>query len=453
MRIKKISVKGLFDLFDHEVPLNLDERITLIHGANGLGKTAVLRLLDGVFNSKHSELVAIPFSTFWIFFSDDGYLKVVKSPVEPGEPGLSSNVFAITFEYTNAEGENFVSRHHDSKYDIVLNSVADSTISNYDDYLELFNRMLDLEKSSERSGAESGPSSSWARTLLHDHNSKKEKDDWLKSLRTGTNIHFIESQRLVSISRRKSPHRQGEEQTVIPAVQVYSEEVTKFVNNTLAEYAELSQSLDRTFPERLVRRNPEPNLSSDELRYRLASLEQKRQGLQAAGLLEEERGVGFEMPQQLDATTQNVLSVYVEDVEKKLGVFNTMAEKIDLLRQIVDSRFLYKRMTVDREKGFVFTSDDGQTLSPTHLSSGEQNELVLLYELLFKVRPGSLILIDEPEISLHVAWQQQFLKDLQQIIHLSQFDVLIATHSPQIVHDRWDLTVELQGPQQQRRSK
>jgi hypothetical protein len=36
-------------------------------------------------------------------------------------------------------------------------------------------------------------------------------------------------------------------------------------------------------------------------------------------------------------------------------------------------------------------------------------------ELLFRVTPGSLILIDEPELSLHVVWQEQFLKDVQQI--------------------------------------
>jgi predicted ATP-binding protein involved in virulence len=86
-------------------------------------------------------------------------------------------------------------------------------------------------------------------------------------------------------------------------------------------------------------------------------------------------------------------------------------------------------------------------LPVTSLSSGEQHELVLLYELLFKVNPDSLILIDEPELSLHIAWQQQFLQDLQKITQLASFDVLIATHSPQIIHDRWDLTVELKGPE------
>ncbi|MCK5719976.1 MAG: AAA family ATPase, partial [Thiomargarita sp.] len=52
-------------------------------------------------------------------------------------------------------------------------------------------------------------------------------------------------------------------------------------------------------------------------------------------------------------------------------------------------------------------------------------------------------LIDEPEISLHVAWQVEFLGDMKDIINLREFDVIISTHSPQIIDDRWDLTVEL----------
>ena len=67
-------------------------------------------------------------------------------------------------------------------------------------------------------------------------------------------------------------------------------------------------------------------------------------------------------------------------------------------------------------------------------------------EGIVRVRENSIILIDEPEISLHVVWQHEFLKDLEQIAALSQFHALVATHSPQIISDRWDLTVELKGP-------
>ena len=38
MRITKVLVKKLFGIFDHEIPLNQDSRITIIHGPNGFGK-------------------------------------------------------------------------------------------------------------------------------------------------------------------------------------------------------------------------------------------------------------------------------------------------------------------------------------------------------------------------------------------------------------------------------
>jgi predicted ATP-binding protein involved in virulence len=146
------------------------------------------------------------------------------------------------------------------------------------------------------------------------------------------------------------------------------------------------------------------------------------------------------------------LSVYVDDVEKKLSVFNEIASKIELLREIINNKFAYsyKQMDFSKERGFIFktlnkSSLNTETLSPTDLSSGEQHELVLLYELLFKVQPSSLVLIDEPELSLHVGWQTQFLKDLQEITKLADLDILMATHSPDIIQDRWDLTVELKG--------
>ena len=47
-----------------------------------------------------------------------------------------------------------------------------------------------------------------------------------------------------------------------------------------------------------------------------------------------------------------------------------------------------------------------------------------------------------------MVWQQLFLNDLEEITKLVGFDVLIATHSPQIINDRWDLTVELKGPEE-----
>ncbi|MBF0473202.1 MAG: AAA family ATPase, partial [Nitrospirae bacterium] len=63
MRIKKISITGLFGMFDHEIPLKMDERVTIIHGPNGIGKTIILNMLYKLFNSKFDDIKAIPFNT------------------------------------------------------------------------------------------------------------------------------------------------------------------------------------------------------------------------------------------------------------------------------------------------------------------------------------------------------------------------------------------------------
>ena len=138
-----------------------------------------------------------------------------------------------------------------------------------------------------------------------------------------------------------------------------------------------------------------------------------------------------------------ILSVFVADTEKKLAVLDELSAKIELFRSIINSRFQHKHMKISKESGFYFVTDTDQPLEATKLSSGEQHEVVMLFELLFHVKRDALILMDEPEISLHVVWQQQFLKDLLKMTALSQFDVLLATHSPLIIDDRWDLTVGL----------
>ena len=133
-------------------------------------------------------------------------------------------------------------------------------------------------------------------------------------------------------------------------------------------------------------------------------------------------------------------------MRQKLEVFSDLRRRIELFQELINRRFLYKRLRIRREKGFVFETSSGVELDPSLLSTGEQHQVAVLYNLIFVAEPDSLILIDEPEISLHVAWQVRFLEDLARIAALSSLDFLIATHSPQIISDRWDLTVELKGP-------
>jgi predicted ATP-binding protein involved in virulence len=137
--------------------------------------------------------------------------------------------------------------------------------------------------------------------------------------------------------------------------------------------------------------------------------------------------------------------VYLSDTEKKLNVFTPLLARLEIFTHILNKQmFTFKSIKIDKDKGFIFLTHTGKDLNLNDLSSGEQHEIVLLYELLFKTEKNTLVLIDEPEISLHITWQKEFINDLLRIIKLQQIQVIMATHSPQIIHDRWDLAYNLE---------
>jgi predicted ATPase len=61
------------------------------------------------------------------------------------------------------------------------------------------------------------------------------------------------------------------------------------------------------------------------------------------------------------------------------------------------------------------------------------------------VPEDALVLIDEPEISLHVGWQVAFIPDIQRIAEIRGLRFIVATHSPQIINGEWNKAVRL-GP-------
>ena len=78
-----------------------------------------------------------------------------------------------------------------------------------------------------------------------------------------------------------------------------------------------------------------------------------------------------------------------------------------------------------------------------NLSSGEKQEIVLFYELIFESGNNELLLIDEPEISLHIVWQKMFMDDLLRIVKYKGINAIVATHSPQIINNHWERQIDL----------
>ena len=107
---------------------------------------------------------------------------------------------------------------------------------------------------------------------------------------------------------------------------------------------------------------------------------------------------------------------------------------MNLFKEMLASKhFANKSIMFSPRHGYIIKSNNGEFLNEYQLSSGEQNEIVLLYRLVYEVPDYGLLLIDEPENSLHVAWQKMIVDDLMRIASVKKLQIIIATHSPSIV--------------------
>jgi predicted ATP-binding protein involved in virulence len=447
MRIKQVSVTKLFGVFDHRVDLNLSERVTIVHGPNGFGKTVLLTMIESLFRGTYSTFLKYPFENFIVVFDDSASIeirKVAQGQLILPDSRAGNATLQLAIIYTN-RGEEQLSYSPPG-----FKMPAHFPVELIEDEIPELRRIEPARwlnmATNEVLGIDEVVSRFWQQLPFRPGQVEPEPE-WLLGLRRSLNVHFIQTQRLLTPSRhrRQKGFERERFSELASAVASYSEELAFTVKSKLAEYAEVSQNRDSTFPRRLVAARPFSNMAKEEILAKLAKLKTKRQNLVDAGLLDETKE-SIEIQSDIEETKLDALTLYVNDVEEKLSVFDTTAAKIELFKRIIGSRFLFKKMTINKEDGLIFTTVSGDRLSLSSLSSGEQHELVLLYSLLFKVSANSLILIDEPEISLHVYWQRQFLRDLLEMARLSNFDAIVATHSPQIINNKWDLTVELRSP-------
>ena len=77
----------------------------------------------------------------------------------------------------------------------------------------------------------------------------------------------------------------------------------------------------------------------------------------------------------------------------------------------------------------------GEVLSPYKLSSGEKQMLAILLTVLVEDRQPYVLFMDEPEVSLHIEWQQKLISLIRQLNPNVQ--IILTTHSPAVIMNGW----------------
>jgi predicted ATPase len=105
-------------------------------------------------------------------------------------------------------------------------------------------------------------------------------------------------------------------------------------------------------------------------------------------------------------------------------------------QNLVDELFAPTAKTIARDSNEIFFNQYGETISPYMLSSGEKQMLVILLTALVQENRPGVLLMDEPEISLHIEWQQRLIGLIRELNPNVQ--IILTTHSPAMIMDGWE---------------
>ncbi|KOR90377.1 AAA family ATPase [Paenibacillus solani] len=442
MKLSKINVSNLFGVFTHEVKINTERGITIVIGENGLGKTVLLEMIESFFNKRFHYFCNVNFEELFFEF-DDGVEWIIKkiSNAEEEERLLLKQVNGelineYSLQISNDDSESLIRFAQQIARSLGMRRIS---ITRWED-------RRDRSIYSTRELIEKYGDSFSSSKFRYENEAMIDAPEWFIARFEKISVTLIETQRVFIVDEP--------DQAPVETVKKYSSELSQLMKRKLTESTELSSKLDRTYPNRLVNelKQKKAKITDEVLNEKLKELEEKRTLLDQVGLIETEKDsilLKIDKPQDV---VKDVLMLYIKDSFEKLSIFDLISIKIELLLKIINDRFKHKKLFVDKENSFLFRSTvikdeyGGFQIIPIEkLSSGEKNELILFYKLIFKTSSNSLILIDEPEISLHISWQNKFISDLHEIHKLNELNILIATHSPDIISNNWDLKVELKG--------
>lgn len=422
MQLAEFEVLGLFGRYDHRIKFPVTKAnesrpsLVILHGPNGVGKTTILRMIDGCMQLDFDVFRENPFKSATLKFNDGKAIQVT-----PALKGKRKTSLDINFE----------------KHAVSLHPSHGGPVS-------------DAEKAKV----------------------EKLREEFLKT-RSFLTFEFVDASRIV---RQRPPQEDDlarmrawqetmflrDSQSVklkalLPTEQILSlaEKVKRFINDAQVNHRRFfASSGTDLFAQILEKLTGKTNskLEVQALLERLKQIEKQDKHFLEFGIEVDNwnlKNIEGQMKMTADSPAKDqavvALGAFVEMLESRTAERSLLANRLEIFTNVIGDFFHDKTLSVSPRSGLVIKTNppEKRTLKEHQLSTGEYHLLYLMVAALVTQRRGTVLAIDEPEMSMHLAWQRKLISGLFKCASKAEPQFIFATHSPDVAADFPDALVEL----------
>ena len=439
MIIKHFEAYNVFGYMQFDIDFNSD--INFLVGGNGSGKTTALKLMNALMNPNFHDLITIQFEYICVVLENRGEIYKISARGTNDEkylefsginetislPCISSSEFDLYGRNPQKLSEvvENISRTFadhpvvrkiseiESPIFLGLDRRRETTIGSKDDFFRARDHW-DIDKNTRLARTKRLIKGSIGTSLMetemlvqHSYRRLRELENKYSSkLRNSILMSAFKYESIEEVNFSSGLNDKGLGKAVLFERQ---KEIKEALKNVVGEDSGLSDEVDKFF---------------NQITKLFKRMSSKDDGITLEWLLNKA---------QIGRMTQIV--EIIDDHKSKIDkLFRPINGFLDTINDFyIDSN---KKLVVNTVGQLVVQRPNGDECTIEGLSSGERQLLVIFARAFFRSKSSSkmVFIIDEPELSLHLGWQEKFSKTIFEITPHTQF--ILATHSPEIVGNK-----------------
>jgi len=437
MRIIHFKGTKIHEYLTIDIDFNND--LSIVTGSNGSGKTTAIMLLQALLCPNVKDLITIPFDTLELKISHLDIEYQISALSKNNKIVLHINSIEDTLEIEKLRFDEIEYINHKEKEDPanqIIKNLSNHPILTFIKSLPspIF---IGLERRTDEIQNEREDYILERRMFLN--KSRHEFADYKRQFKGTLGVSLLETEFLVqAIYKRLKQIEDGYTNAIQKELLLSSFDYIHFdpMTDMIETYQEKKKLLSRR--QEIEEALKKIGYDNQNFSTKLNTFFQKLEALiDSLGPNNTGGGITIEwLTNQSQIDKLSRLVEIIDDYNSRVNkAFKPINKFIDVLNSYLNDTG--KTLYIDKVGHLFIRRPNGRDVSIDALSSGERQIVILFANVMFNKYTSegkqNILIIDEPELSLHIRWQEKFIDTLLTVSDNTQF--ILATHSPDIVGD------------------